>query len=151
METKNYSQEKSISSFYQFVINNRDLFELEIYTQECDDPKTLPSFVIRYLSKEKNHLIDGTYFTNCDIGLYFQMDFDKIFEEYSQLEISEGEVKLDRQFFNEKLCQKAFVEVGWHKIIMHLKPFNQTHDNYCEIAKLAQNLRGTFIGSIYNI
>jgi hypothetical protein len=148
METKNYTSEKSISEFYQLVLKDRDLFDLHINV--IDQNNHLNSYLILLKSKETGIQVDDIVFFNCEISLFIQIDFDKLFEEYKKLDFPAKQVKMEYDLVNAE-GRLNFIKHEWYNLIIYLKSFNQINDNYLEIAKLAQNLRGTFIGSIYNI
>jgi hypothetical protein len=148
MDYKIQTTEKSITDFYQLILDCRNLFDIHI--NEIDKNYQLSSYIILLKSKDEGTEINGIHFFKSEITLFIQIDFEKLFEEYKKLDFPAKHVKMEYDLVNAE-GRLNFIKHEWHNFIIYLKSFNQINDNYLEIAKLAHNLRGTFIGSIYNI
>ena len=79
------------------------------------------------------------------------INFDELTKAYNNLDVDSDKKILQGRISKTAGFFKFFLR-EWHNIIKYLQEFNQTEDNYKEIAKLLHNFRGGIIGEdVYGI
>lgn len=143
----NNNLNKLRKSFYEFVAQNKELFDIRFWESDEDSDVRFYGIdlqVPEIFSTDNNRPLYER------ISIAFKVDFALLSLAYEKLIVPEAQFKVKYDLSTTE-GTFSFFENEWHNIIMHLRAFNQQEDNYDEIAKLVQERRGGFVGEKYDI
>jgi hypothetical protein len=127
-------------NFFLFISENREFFDIRINESEDDSHLHFYAFQIQI-----NENIVSFYPTYLKMEFFVIINFDELGKAYNNLDVDS-----DKKILQGRISKTAgffeFFQREWHNIIKYLQEFNQTEDNYTEIAKLLNNFRGGIIG-----